>query len=661
MPRTTKIIHSPHLTHPKYRADIDGLRAIAILAVVVYHAFPMWVKGGFIGVDIFFVISGYLISTIIFQNLQRDSFSFIQFYSRRIKRIFPALILVLVACLTFGWVTLLPDEYKQLGEHIAGGAGFISNFVLWNESGYFDKAAETKPLLHLWSLGIEEQFYILWPLLLWVTWKQRFNWLLVTIVIATISFALNVKGVRSDVVATFYSPQTRFWELLIGSLLAYEALYKPNAFRAATQKLAPVTNDTMLRNMQSLLGLLLIGAGVLLITKERHLPGTWALLPTLGAAFIISAGPEVWLNRKILSNRVLVWFGIISYPLYLWHWPLLSFARITESETPSAAMQSTLILASIALAWLTYRLVEKPIRFGKHNAIKTIGLILLMLAVGCAGYGTYRWNGLGFRFPPLIQKLTSYQYNYGAGYRVGTCLLNPEQDYTAFSKCATPISKDKKTLLLWGDSHAADLYSGYQKYFGKEFNIVQRTASACPPILHMEIADRKFCKQTNDYIFEYAQKNKPDRVVLSAFWVAYDEAGIDWKKLEETISQLKKIGVENIDLVGPKPYWDGGLPKQLYLFFKQDRFHTIPYRMKFGLNQDFMRTDTQMAEFAKIQRINYISPRAILCNDDGCITRFGDTQETLSAWEISHLTDVGSQYMVSKFPRFTDDSLQSPK
>ncbi|MFA6121206.1 MAG: acyltransferase, partial [Sideroxydans sp.] len=215
--RTASTPGTPHLTHPKYRADIDGLRAIAILAVVGFHAFPTWVKGGFIGVDVFFVISGFLISTIIFGSLSRDAFSFAEFYARRIKRIFPALFLVLVASFVFGWFALLADEYKQLGKHIAGGAGFVSNFVLWGESGYFDNAAETKPLLHLWSLGIEEQFYFVWPLLLWFAWKRRFNLLTIALVVAVVSFALNVFTVRSDPVAAFYSPLTRFWELMVGS------------------------------------------------------------------------------------------------------------------------------------------------------------------------------------------------------------------------------------------------------------------------------------------------------------------------------------------------------------------------------------------------------------------------------------------------------------
>ena len=204
--------------HSTYRPDIDGLRALAVLAVIGFHAFPELIPGGFIGVDVFFVISGFLISTILFENLAAQSFSFLDFYSRRIRRIFPALILVLVSCYLVGWFVLLPDEYSQLGKHMAGGAGFIQNWLLWGESGYFDNVAETKPLLHLWSLGIEEQFYIIWPILLWLAYRLRLNLLTLTILTGLISFALNIHGisVKQDLVATFYSPQTRFWELAIG-------------------------------------------------------------------------------------------------------------------------------------------------------------------------------------------------------------------------------------------------------------------------------------------------------------------------------------------------------------------------------------------------------------------------------------------------------------
>jgi peptidoglycan/LPS O-acetylase OafA/YrhL len=222
--KSTGLAAEVALSHPKYRPDIDGLRAVAVLSVLGFHAFPDVLKAGFIGVDIFFVISGYLISSIIFENIDRGSFSFGQFYGRRIQRIFPALSLVLASCLIFGWFGLLEDEFKQLGKHVAAGAGFVSNFVLWQESGYFDNAAELKPLLHLWSLAIEEQFYIVWPVLLLMVWRRKLLFWLVFAGLLIGSFAISVYLVRVDRVAAFYFPGSRVWELLAGVLLAYLAI-----------------------------------------------------------------------------------------------------------------------------------------------------------------------------------------------------------------------------------------------------------------------------------------------------------------------------------------------------------------------------------------------------------------------------------------------------
>ena len=270
----------PSLSHPKYRADIDGLRALAVLSVVIFHAFPTMLAGGFIGAEIFFVISGFLISTIIFGQLRSDSFSYLEFYRRRVRRIFPALVVVLLACLGLGWFSLLAGEYQQIGWHTLGGIGFISNLMLWSESGYdyFNTANESKPLLHLWSLAIEGQFYIVWPLLLVLLWKRQWNFIGVACGIALVSFCFNVLSFSEHAQAAFYSPLSRFWELIIGGLLAYALMYKA---------------DSMARyaNAQSALGMVLIVAGLVLINNERAFPGWWALLPTLGAALLISAGP----------------------------------------------------------------------------------------------------------------------------------------------------------------------------------------------------------------------------------------------------------------------------------------------------------------------------------------------------------------------------------
>ncbi|MEI8024977.1 MAG: acyltransferase family protein [Pseudomonadota bacterium] len=451
-----------HLSHPKYRPDIDGLRAVAVLSVVAFHAFPSWIKGGFIGVDIFFFISGYLISTIIFENLDRGTFSFSEFYARRIKRIFPALLLVLISCFAFGWFALLADEYKQLGRHIAAGAGFISNFILWNESGYFDNSAESKPLLHLWSLGIEEQFYIVWPLLLWFARKRKLNLLIITFVIAIASFLLNIKVIKHDMVATFYSPQTRFWELLSGSLLAWVTLYKKDAFSNFKCKVdyclsrivyseKQEADCKILSNVISVFGLLLLVYGFWTINKELSFPGKWALVPVLGAVLIITAGSKSWVNRILLSNKVAVWIGLISYPLYLWHWPILSFARIIEGEAPSRNIRIAAVILSIVLAWLTYKLVERPFRFGKYSKTKVTILVFLMAIVGFVGYNTFERDGLMFR---VVQKNNSFTKNLGWRF------WDNESCSKKFNISPCQISNQKIRLMIFGDSHGNHLYPG---------------------------------------------------------------------------------------------------------------------------------------------------------------------------------------------------------
>ena len=271
-----------------------------MLSVITFHAFPRSLRGGFIGVDVFFVISGYLICTILFENLDRGTFSFAEFYARRIKRIFPALLL-LIACYTFGWYALLADEYAQLGKHIAAGAGFVSNIALWGEAGYFDNAVETKPLLHLWSLGIEEQFYIAWPLLLWLAWRQKFSLLRVTALVALVSFGLNLYQTAADPVAAFFSPQTRVWELLFGSLLAWAALYRKDALAAPgealdrwlaarTRRASTGGDGAALPNLLSWSGLALLGFGFVSIRGNTSFPGASAVVPVLGAGLLITAG-----------------------------------------------------------------------------------------------------------------------------------------------------------------------------------------------------------------------------------------------------------------------------------------------------------------------------------------------------------------------------------
>lgn len=497
----------PHLAHPRYRPDIDGLRAIAVLSVIGFHAFPEKITSGFVGVDIFFVISGFLISSIIFSSLERDRFSFVEFYSRRVKRIFPALLLVMVACLVFGGFALFSDEYKQLGKHIAGGAGFVSNFILWGDSGYFDNAAKAKPLLHLWSLAIEEQFYIFWPVLLALAWKHKWGFLRITALIAVVSFAANIYLTHNNLTEAFYSPFPRFWELMVGGVLAFIVLHKPQL-------------NSQQKNLQSILGAVLLVLGFALINKSRSFPGWWALLPTFGTALIISAGSDAWLNGKLLANKILVWFGLISYPLYLWHWVLLSFGMIVEDAVgPLPGIRNPAILVSILLAWLTYRYIEQPVRTGRHGRVMTVVLLASMIVAGCAGYIIYQQDGLKFRPASTITDSYSYDFKFPP---------------TSWNKCTYPkeshdglwdwcndgnVEKDPSVVLL-GDSFAGSFSQtllNATKYF--PFTYKQLGRGQCPPLLNY---GPPICTEAYKDYFDWI-KNTPSVkvVVLAAAWPGY--------------------------------------------------------------------------------------------------------------------------------------------
>lgn len=447
-----------HFTSPKYRADIDGLRSVAVLSVVGYHAFPGAIRGGFIGVDIFFVISGYLISTIIIQNLKINRFSLIEFYCRRIRRIFPALALTLLFCLITGWIILLADEYAQLGKHVAGGAGFISNFILWAESGYFDNDADTKPLLHLWSLGIEEQFYIIWPMLLWMIWRKRSRPLMYLCSLTILSFSLNLFTAGNDAVAAFYSPLTRFWELLIGAILAHVIQSRDQHVRTG-----PLSFDTthVSCNLLSLLGGILLIIGFLITTEESLFPGWIALFPAVGTVSIIAAGPHGWINRMILSKSLLVWIGLISYPLYLWHWPMISFTRIIQSGQPTRITIFFAVFLSLFLAWLTWKVIERPIRFGNHGRKKACALTIVMFAVGCTGYTVFSLDGLPSRSVVNINphRATGWGGGIAKKYIRHECGITSQTEKELFAHCIQDTREPPRYALL-GDSKAGALYAG---------------------------------------------------------------------------------------------------------------------------------------------------------------------------------------------------------
>lgn len=450
-----------------YRPDIDGLRALAVSLVVLFHAAPDILPGGFIGVDLFFVISGYLITSIIAAELQEERFSLRHFYIRRVRRIFPALALVLGACLAAGWWLLLADEYAQLGKHVAAGAGFMANLALWHEAGYFDQDAMAKPLLHLWSLGVEEQFYLVWPLVLWLIWRSRWHpWWSPGALLAA-SFVFNLLTLRHDASGAYYLPWNRFWELMAGGLLAMmqgrtgavpRALQKPPAwFSHAT----------------SVLGSCAIATGLVFINVESRFPGWWAWLPVAGGVLLIASGPQAFVNRW-LSWRPVVFVGLISYPLYLWHWPLLSFAHILHGQTPPDSVRLGAVLLAVLLSVLTYVLVERPLRFGPRRR-HTVALLASSIALmGTAGALAWWQTGMPNRAHAKAQVAyvgDTYHhviFNQMSGsYHVckPQSLAAHADRWEGHVRCMQTQADRDVEIALVGDSHAEHLFLGLAEEF----------------------------------------------------------------------------------------------------------------------------------------------------------------------------------------------------
>ncbi len=361
-----------------WRNDITGLRALAVLPVLFFHAVPEWIPGGFYGVDIFFVISGYLISGIIFRGVLKGNFSYLDFYVKRIRRIIPNLIILFAFVAIFGWFFLSVDEYKTLGKHIYSSAAFYQNFRLLGEGGYFDLEATSKPLLHLWSLAIEEQFYIVFPLIctgLWTFFKtaRSIGWAVLAITASSFVACLLVQ----DQTFNFYFPLTRFWELGAGIMLAYVETFYSGSLRRV---------PLPLRHVLSAMGLLMIVGAMFGYASQWNAPGLFSLMPVLGAVFLIAAHEDACINRSILSWRLMTFIGVISYSLYLWHWPILSFQAITYPMGTVELKLGLLVLSGV-VATLIYYLVENPMRRWNIGSPKVVPACLLvglicMVAVG---------------------------------------------------------------------------------------------------------------------------------------------------------------------------------------------------------------------------------------------------------------------------------------
>ena len=467
-----------------YRSDIDGLRAVAVIAIVTFHAFPSLIPGGFVGVDIFFVISGFLITSLILQSQQNKIFSLSEFYAGRIRRIFPTLTLVLSASFVFGWFALLSDEYKMLGKHIAASAVFIPNFIFWSESGYFDYAAATKPLLHLWSLGIEAQFYLLWPLLAGLCFTHKINLVKVGGTIFLTSLLINLLMIEVATSATFFSPFSRIWELLAGCLLVFFMQSKASVFEATQHRF--LAHKYMNHSLTSL-GLLLILCSLFLFDQDITFPGFWALIPVAGSALIILAGEKAWLNNSVLSNQIVVGVGLISFPLYLWHWPLLSFARILSGTTPDWSLRLALVIASFVLALLSTHFLERPIRFGHKTKTKVTLLVIAMIILGGVGLTTFLQGGYEGRISNQEVKAQLADLHFDIPDSKGWYCDDLNYDSP---RCHS--TGPNPSVVVIGDSHALTIYSALRNLFkakGQDIGLYG-ASDGCPPLLKVVIQDQ---------------------------------------------------------------------------------------------------------------------------------------------------------------------------
>lgn len=634
--------------HPlDYRRDIDGLRGIAILLVLVYHLFPQHLPGGYIGVDLFFVISGFLITRILMHSPAGYWPSLVQFYARRIRRIFPALSAVLAFCLVCGYFTLFPDEYALLGKHIASSPIFLNNFVLADELNYFHQDAETKPLLHLWSLAVEEQFYLLWPLLVLTLLPGRLRWGVAILIGA--SLAGSWWSAQNSPETAFFFPQWRAWELGLGSLTAL--VY------------SRTTRGTTLTETLTLLGLGLITANLMLFNSSTPIP-LGMLLATVGTALILLFGSHSRISQLTLGNPLLVGLGLISFPLYLWHWPLLSFSRIIHGQNLSLEYLLGCAFLSLLLAWLTYRLLEQPIRQTTLNPVRSAGLLAgILLAIGVGGYAVQHVQGLPGR--EAFAAYTSYQ-------RAPRFTPECRRRFLPTHGCLHDDVGGQETIAVVGDSHARSTYDGiahYARQKGKNTLLLSR--GACPFLLVPYQATwnqpQRECHDTVQQVFKFLSGNASIRTVVISIRGNFYITGTDFpqkpnpsqrfmgqvstvppdqllrQSLQETVDALRTVGKQVVYVLDNPELVGGSNPRDC----AERPFRHIPDHCppRVTRREALEWQQNYRQQVALVSGMITIDPFDKLCPDTICQV-FHDGK--LLYFDDDHLTNYGSIYQITE-------------
>jgi len=623
----------------KYRNDIDGLRAIAVVPVVLFHARVPMFAGGFVGVDVFFVISGYLITSLIASEMSAGKFSFFDFYERRIRRIFPALFVVMGFCAALGWFVMAPDDYKRLGQSIVATTLFVSNILFWSQSGYFDTPAAEKPLLHTWSLAVEEQFYATFPLYLLIA--ARFfprQLLAITGLLALASFALNVWAVHPYPGATFYFGPTRAWELLLGALLAMGA--------------APAVGGPLLRNVAAVAGVGLICIAIFSFSKDTPFPGVAALLPTLGTVLVIWSGTSGdTAVRSLLSEAPLVFIGKISYSWYLWHFSLLAFGTYLTVAGLGALETAIIVFGSLVLSVLSWRYIEQPLRRQRWKAFDRRNLFAMAAASMCAFIGFGSWVELGKGLPSRLGPERLESFVAVTEYTESRAKCRIESLQTAFCKIGSGAGEPR--FILWGDSHADALRIAVDDAAtSRGKNGVFAGRGGCAPLVDVERLDAGVCREVNDRILEYVLSTPSiETVILAGRWVlwaegtrykredrkpsfvritspgdksadAQDNRAVFAEGMEKTLSALAAAG-KRIWLIGPVPEVGYDVPKSLYLdkMGLGGGMDIRPTHDEFNQRQQFVVA--LFLRLAKKYPVKLIWPHKALCDTTRCEVKRG--------------------------------------
>ena len=624
-----------------YREDIDWLRAIAVLAVVAFHFEAPAVFGGFVGVDIFFVISGYLITGIIQSELQAGDFSFARFYERRVRRLLPALYAMVAVTAIPSFHYLLTSERQEFFRSIAAVVTFTSNFFFWFQTGYFDHAAVEKPLLHTWSLAVEEQFYLALPLLLWgLSRLNRSGRIALPVVLGALalaSFVLSIWLMKSDRSATaFFMSPPRAWEFLIGGLIATPGF--------------PVLRHALTQQIVRGVALVLIAIPVFSLREGPGFPGFNALTPCVGAALFIWSGIGVPTRKRSRYSplHVVRFFGQISYSLYLWHWPLFTFTRFSKSSLVLDASDKVMLFAvTVLISYLSWRFVEQPFRQKslaptRSAAFRIAGLASAVLLAGSAG-------GIAVSRTPsdadrVALQLESYNsYNYRPLYRSGVCFT---PDSGVFGEGCLALASDKTNVMLWGDSLAAHYFHGLQNVIDPQaVNILQATQAACMPTFNAAAQGNASCRNFATQMETFFADHKPDLVILSADWLEYarpprfDGMIAD---LRQTIARLNGAGIVVV-VLGPAVQFRARLPSMLMRAHLRD----VDARPEDFVLPDIFALDQMMKTALPAHgKFSYISVVDAVCPARQCpLTIDGGIP---LAWDHAHLTAEGSLYVMDK-------------